>query len=124
MTSILQFEEFIEEKGKGLWANVHAKKASGEKPAKKGDDDYPDQKAYKSASESQDPITESTSQELSKRAQDARISLKKLQDGLRKLQSNPKKDSTKIRIQQLRIKKQGLRIEAIKIDQQILQLKK
>ena len=69
-------------------------------------------------------INESTAQQISKRAQDARTSLKKLQDGLRKLQSNPKKDPTKIKIQQLRIKKQGFRIEAIKIDQQILSLKK
>jgi hypothetical protein len=33
--------ETIEEK-KGLWANIHAKRKRGEKPAKKGDKDYPE----------------------------------------------------------------------------------
>ena len=35
------------EKGKGLWANIHAKRKRGEKAAKKGDKDYPDEKAWK-----------------------------------------------------------------------------
>jgi len=30
-----------EKKNKGLWANIHAKRKRGEKPAKKGDKDYP-----------------------------------------------------------------------------------
>jgi hypothetical protein len=34
---------------KGLWTNVHAKRKRGEKPAKPGDDDYPDAKAWKDA---------------------------------------------------------------------------
>ena len=33
--------ETIEEKRKGLWANIHAKRKRGEKPAKPGDKDYP-----------------------------------------------------------------------------------
>jgi len=33
--------ETIEEKKKGLWANIHAKRKRGEAPAKKGDKDYP-----------------------------------------------------------------------------------
>ena len=33
--------EAIEEKKKGLWANIHAKRKRGEKPAKPGDKDYP-----------------------------------------------------------------------------------
>jgi hypothetical protein len=41
-----------EKKNKGLWANIHAKRKRGEKPAKKGDKDYPDEKAWKSAQES------------------------------------------------------------------------
>lgn len=51
MKKIKLFEEFIEEK-KGLWANIHAKRKRGEKPAKKGDKDYPDEKGWKSATES------------------------------------------------------------------------
>ena len=34
-------EEEITEKKKGLWDNIHAKRKRGEKPAKKGDKDYP-----------------------------------------------------------------------------------
>ena len=41
-----------EEKKKGLWANIHAKRKRGEKPAKPGDKDYPDKKSWKSAQES------------------------------------------------------------------------
>ena len=33
--------EHIEEKKKGLWDNIHAKRKRGEKPAKPGDKDYP-----------------------------------------------------------------------------------
>ena len=43
-------EAILEEK-KGLWDNVHAKRKRGEKPAKKGDEDYPDEKSWKSAQE-------------------------------------------------------------------------
>ncbi len=32
---------------RGLWDNVHAKRKRGEKPAKKGDKDYPDSKSWK-----------------------------------------------------------------------------
>lgn len=32
---------------RGLWDNVHAKRKRGEKPAKKGDKDYPDEKSWK-----------------------------------------------------------------------------
>jgi polyhydroxyalkanoate synthesis regulator phasin len=40
----------IEEKKKaGLWANMHAKRKRGEKPAKPGDEDYPDKKAWDDA---------------------------------------------------------------------------
>ena len=34
-------EEELEEKKKGLWDNIHAKRKRGEKPAKPGDKDYP-----------------------------------------------------------------------------------
>ena len=43
-------EAILQEK-KGLWDNVHAKKKRGEKPAKKGDKDYPDEKSWKAAQE-------------------------------------------------------------------------
>ena len=37
------FTQFIEEgKKKGLWDNIHAKRKRGEKPAKPGDEDYPE----------------------------------------------------------------------------------
>lgn len=51
MKHLTKFEDYLEEKNKGLWANVAAKKKRGEKPAKKGDENYPDEKAYKSATE-------------------------------------------------------------------------
>ena len=34
-------ETVIEGKKRGLWDNIHAKRKRGEKPAKKGDKDYP-----------------------------------------------------------------------------------
>jgi hypothetical protein len=33
-------------KKKGLWDNIHAKRKRGEKPAKPGDEDYPDSKSW------------------------------------------------------------------------------
>ena len=46
-------EELVDEKKKkGLWDNVHAKRKRGEKPAKPGDEDYPDEEAWKDAQES------------------------------------------------------------------------
>lgn len=38
---------------KGLWANIHAKRKRGEKPAKPGDEDYPDAKAWEKAKKSE-----------------------------------------------------------------------
>jgi len=46
-------ERFDEKEGKGLWDNVHAKRKRGEKPAKKGEDGYPDEKSWKAAQESE-----------------------------------------------------------------------
>lgn len=42
-------ESLQEKKKKGLWANIEAKRNRGEKPAKPGDEDYPDEKAWKAA---------------------------------------------------------------------------
>tara|TARA_R110001632_G_scaffold26889_3_gene72411 strand:+ start:160 stop:717 length:558 start_codon:yes stop_codon:yes gene_type:complete len=49
--------ESVNEK-KGLWDNVHAKRKRGEKAAKKGDDDYPDEEAWKAAQESIDKTSD------------------------------------------------------------------
>ena len=48
MKHIKLFESFVEEK-RGLWDNVWAKRKRGEKPAKPGDEDYPDEDAWDSA---------------------------------------------------------------------------
>lgn len=57
MKHIQTFESFVEvldeKKKKGLWANIHAKRKRGERPAKKGEKDYPDEKAWKAAQESE-----------------------------------------------------------------------
>ena len=47
----LESENLDEEKG--LWANIHAKKKRGEAPAKPGDEDYPEKKAWDKASKSE-----------------------------------------------------------------------
>ena len=39
-------DKHLHEAGSGLWANIRAKKARGEKTAKPGDDDYPDKKNW------------------------------------------------------------------------------
>ena len=51
MAEIKTFTDFLSEK-KGLWANIHAKRKRGEKPAKPGDEDFPDKKAWAAAKES------------------------------------------------------------------------
>tara|TARA_Y100000361_G_scaffold152365_1_gene171651 strand:- start:211 stop:1527 length:1317 start_codon:yes stop_codon:yes gene_type:complete len=53
---MIKFKDMIQElsekkKGPGLWANIHAKRKRGEKPAKPGDEDYPDEKAWKDNTE-------------------------------------------------------------------------
>ena len=42
---ITEWQKSVEE-NKGLWANIRAKKARGEKPAEPGDEDYPDKKNW------------------------------------------------------------------------------
>lgn len=44
-------EAILEEKKNTLWGNIAAKRARGEKPAKKGDADYPDEKSWRAAQE-------------------------------------------------------------------------
>jgi len=62
MKYIKLFEAFVEEKKKGLWANIHAKRKRGESPAKPGDEDYPDKKSWDKASKSEG-ISEELSEE-------------------------------------------------------------
>jgi len=44
-----ELEDSLEEakKKKGLWANIHAKRKRGERPAKPGDAHYPEEKTWK-----------------------------------------------------------------------------
>ena len=42
----IKLKKILSEKGKGMWANIHAKRKRGEKPAKPGDKDYPDKKSW------------------------------------------------------------------------------
>jgi len=58
------------EEGEGLWANIHAKRKRGEKPAKPGDDDYPDKKSWEKTIKS-----EELSEELSEEEYDEACSL-------------------------------------------------
>ena len=51
MKYVRLFESFVEEK-RGLWDNVWAKRKRGEKPAKPGDEDYPDEDDWEAAQES------------------------------------------------------------------------
>lgn len=48
-TDTTRYLEEGKKKKKGLWDNIHAKRARGEKPAKKGDPDFPDPKSWKKA---------------------------------------------------------------------------
>jgi hypothetical protein len=48
------FESENIEEGEGLWANIHAKRKRGESPAKPGDEDYPDKKAWDKAKKSEE----------------------------------------------------------------------
>lgn len=67
MKHIRLFEEFLEEK-RGLWDNVWAKRKRGEKPAKPGDKDYPDEDAWDAAQESEVLESEETYSDYPKTA--------------------------------------------------------
>ena len=38
---MVKLQNLLNEKSKGLWHNIHAKRKRGEAPAKPGDEDYP-----------------------------------------------------------------------------------
>ena len=44
--------------GNGLWANIHAKRKRGERPAKPGDKNYPSEKAIKSSRKEETDLEE------------------------------------------------------------------
>jgi len=53
---MLTFKKYLEEKKRGLWDNIHAKRKRGEKPAKPGDPNYPDKENWeKLTKEEKDP---------------------------------------------------------------------
>ncbi len=45
------WRKYLAEEESNLFANIRAKRARGEKPAQKGDKDYPDEKSWKKATE-------------------------------------------------------------------------
>jgi hypothetical protein len=47
--SVKSIKILNEKSGEGLWANIRAKRARGEKPAKPGDSDYPNKKGWNKA---------------------------------------------------------------------------
>ena len=101
-------ETILQEK-KGLWANVHAKRKRGEKPAKKGDKDYPDEKAWKAAQEADEYDEHDEKDELNEAEYDGRevelnkpTPIRKGQTGYGKKQDKvdvkdgPKEDDVKV----------------------------
>ena len=125
MKHVNKFADFVEEKGKGLWANVAAKKKRGEKPAKKGDKDYPDEKAYKSATENN--IVEES--EISQQRGENFDKMRDIQDKIREIKgkiSDMKQgevDPHKIMILQLSIEKESLKYRSLQVNDKILTLK-
>lgn len=49
LLQVVLYEKKSKKKNKGLWANIHAKRKRGERPAKSADKNYPDEKSLKSA---------------------------------------------------------------------------
>ena len=52
----MKIETIVSDIIENLWKNVHAKRKRGEKPAKPGDEDYPDEKAWKDAKNENSPL--------------------------------------------------------------------
>ena len=68
---MIDFKEFIDEKSKGLWANIHAKRKRGERMRKKGEKGAPTAAAMKAAQEASDfKLTPAREKELEKLAKD------------------------------------------------------
>jgi len=63
------WQKFInEEKSKGLWANIHAKRKRGEKPSKPGDDSYPETLDIEESEETlENPETETIEEKKKKK---------------------------------------------------------
>lgn len=99
-------EAIIEE---SLWDNIRKKRARGEKPAKKGDKDYPDEKAWKAAQEADEYDEYDEVDELNEAEYDGRkvkvnkpTAIRKGQTGYGKKQDKvyvkdgPKEDDVKV----------------------------
>jgi len=54
----MKLKYILLEKGKGMWANIHAKRKRGEAPAKPGDPDRPSKKNWDANKESTDEVIE------------------------------------------------------------------
>ena len=59
-----QETETLEEKGPGLWANIRAKRARGERPAKPGEKGYPKTLNIEQYEEDDGPLTEDQLEQL------------------------------------------------------------
>ena len=55
---MIRLKKLLLEKGKGMWANIHAKRKRGEAPAKPGDPDRPSKKNWDANKESTDEVIE------------------------------------------------------------------
>ena len=55
---MISLKTLLLEKGKGMWANIHAKRKRGEAPAKPGDPDRPSKKNWDANKESTDEVIE------------------------------------------------------------------
>ena len=62
------WREFLDEEESNLFANIRAKRKRGEKPAKKGDPDYPDEESWEKATkkESVDEEVEEIEEKIDK----------------------------------------------------------
>ncbi len=62
------WREFLDEEESNLFANIRAKRKRGEKPAKKGDPDYPDEESWEKATkkESVDEEVEEIEEKIEK----------------------------------------------------------
>jgi len=103
----------LDEKSKGLWHNIHAKKKRGEKPAKPGDKDYPktldieeydvvNEEDYKDfvsyMKENFDGLSESTLEEAEYQGRDVKLG-KPMQGDVKKFKvyvKNPKGNVVKV----------------------------
>ena len=124
MKHVNKFEDFVKEK-RGLWDNVWAKRKRGEKPAKPGDEDYPDDDAFDDASE--DKVVEGNEiaqkrGENSAKMRDVQQKIKEIQQSISELKQD-EVDPRKIMILQLGIQKETLKLQSLQVNDKILIIK-